>query len=296
MDLYQLRYFLEVARALSFTRAAENAHVSVPAVSKSVALLERSLGRRLFTRNRRRVQMTLDGERLKVHAERVFDALETAELELRGKAAAPAMILIGSREMITNYLLGPSLIAFRKEHPVARFGIYELGPRAMIDALNKDQIDFAFHYTSKISDPALEIKLLGRLTSHVYASRAFLRGGHPRTFAETCRLPFIAPRYFGADPTEPSVDGFPDHKNPRLIQYEGEFLETHRRFVLDGIAAAVLPDFVVRQEWRAGQVIRLPGPPLGREIYFVKRRQRTLPPAVAGFLKIMERSIQKVAF
>ena len=51
------------------------------------------------------------------------------------------MIKIGSREMITNYLLGPALLALRKKHPATRFGIYELGPRDMSSALRKDQID-----------------------------------------------------------------------------------------------------------------------------------------------------------
>ena len=297
MDLYQLRYFLEVARTLSFTRAAENLHISPPAVSKSVALLERSVGRALFTRTRRQVLLTLDGERLKAHAEKLFDLVETARLELSGEAAAPAAIKIGSREMITNYLLGPSLLAFRQRHPDTRFGIYELGPREMAEALKKDRIDFAFHYSAELPDPALEVVALGRLTSHVYAARSLLPGRRPpKSFSDVRRLPFIAPRYFGADPSEPSLDGFPDQQSPRHIQYEGEFLETHRRYVLDGIAAAVLPDFVIRKEWRAGEVIQLQSPPLGREIFFFKRRGRPLPAAVQGFLDVMKKAIKKIAY
>lgn len=297
MDLYQLRYFLEVARGLSFSRAAENLHVSPPAVSKSVALLERSLKRRLFTRSRRRVELTGDGERLKAHAEKVFDQLERARLEFEESGREdPARLRIGSREMITNYLLTPSLLAFRKKHPATRFGVYELGPREMAAALKKDLIDFAFFYHGEIPDPALEIRKLGFLPSHVYAAPSLLPGGRaPKTFEEVCRLPFVAPRYFQADPAEPSLDGFPDQKSPRHIQYEGEFLETHRRYVLDGLAAAVLPDFVIREEWRRGEVARLKGPPLGREIHFLKRRSRPLPESVEFFLEILERSIRKLA-
>ena len=63
MDLYQLRYFLEAARHLSFTRAAKSAHVSVPAISRSVTLLERSLKRKLFVRGGRRVTLKLPSGR-----------------------------------------------------------------------------------------------------------------------------------------------------------------------------------------------------------------------------------------
>jgi|CXWL01.1.fsa_nt_gi DNA-binding transcriptional LysR family regulator len=297
MDLYQLRYFREVARELSFTRAAKNLGLSTPAVSKSVALLERSLNRPLFTRTRRTVHLTQAGERLKAHAERVYDLIEAARLDMRGEAASPAMIKIGSREMITNYLLGPALLAFRQKHQATRFGVYELGPKDMASALRKDQIDFAFYYSAEISDPALEIRPLGKLSSHIYAAPSLWAGRRaPRDFEQTRELPFIAPRYFGADPAEPSVDGFPDQASPRHIQYEGEFLETHRRYALDGIAAAVLPDFLVKREWRAGQVARLPGPPLGREIYLLKRRGRPLPEPVESFVAGVKSAIARMAY
>ncbi len=140
------------------------------------------------------------------------------------------------------------------------------------------------------------MRKLGALTSHVYAAPGLWRGrARPRTFEQVCRLPFIAPRYFQADPSEPSPDGFPDQSHPRDVRYEAELLETHRRYALEGLAAAVLPDFVVREEWRAGALVRLPGPPLGREIWFFKRRTRPLPKAVAEFVDVLARSIRKLA-
>jgi DNA-binding transcriptional LysR family regulator len=296
MDLYQLRYFLEVARERSFARAAENLGVSSPAVSKSVALLERSIGRRLLSRSTRKVELTLDGERLLGRVQRVFDELEEARLELAGLSAAdPAALKIGSREMITNYLMPAALAGFRERHPATRFGLYELGPRELGEALKKDLVDFGFHYEGDLPDPALETRRLGFLPSHIYASRALLPGGRvPKSFDAARALPFVAPRYFRADPSEPSPDGYPDQRHPRRIQYEGEFLETHRRFVLDGLAAAVLPDFTMREDLKAGRAVRLPGPELGRSIHFYKRRGRRLPPAVDEFVARVEAAIRRL--
>ncbi|MBI5630761.1 MAG: LysR family transcriptional regulator [Elusimicrobia bacterium] len=294
MDLYQLRYFLEVARELSFTRAARNLYVSPPAVSKSVALLEASLKRKLFTRSRRRVELTSEGELLKSKVEKIYDILEGVRLELTGEAReGPSRLKIGSREMITNYLLSPCLAAFRKKYPNTRFGLYELEPRQMAEALRKDLVDFAFYYHGDIADPALEIRKVGAVRSHVYAAKSLLpQGRPPRNLEELLSLPYIAPRYFQSDPTEPSIDGFPDHRALRNIQYEGEFLETHRRYVIDGLAAAVLPDFVIRREWKAGQVLRLEvGPRLGRDIYFIKRKTRPLPRAVEHFLGVLKKTL-----
>lgn len=296
MNLYQLRYFLEVARELNFSRAAANLNISPPAVTRSIQLLERSIGRKLFARSRRRVALTADGRLLKARAERVFDEIENARLELALEGpSAPSFIRIGSREMITHYLLTRPLLEFKKSHPGTRFGLYELGPAELADALKKDQVDFGFYY-SEIVDPELESRHLGALRSHIYASKKLWPAGKPaKSWRQVLELPFIAPRYFHADPSLPSPDGFPDQRYTRKIQYEGEFLETHRRFVLDGLAVAVLPDLVIQEEWRRKQVVRLEGPAIHRDIYFFKRRGKPLHPAIDGFISSLRRSIKALA-
>jgi DNA-binding transcriptional LysR family regulator len=282
VDLYQLKYFREAARELSFTRAAESLGVSPSAVSRSVALLERSVGRKLFARTRRRVALTVFGSALKARAERIFDEVEGARAELDGGAKAPASLRIASREMITNYLLPGPLAEFKARRGATRFGLFELEPAALAEALKKDQADLGFHYT-ELNDPAIESRSLGRLTSHLYAAR----GCKERAF--------IAPRPFRADPAVPSADGWPDEKRPREILYEAEFLETHRRFVLAGLCAGVLPDLVMREDKRAGRVVALAGPPLHREIFWFKRRGRVLHPAVEELVAGVRRVIRAAA-
>jgi DNA-binding transcriptional LysR family regulator len=277
IDLYQLRTFLEAARELNFTRAASVLHVSPPAVSQSVSLLERSIGRALFVRSGRRVTLTAEGEALKAHAQRIFDEVETAERALRGSHAGPAELRLSVREMVTHYLLPPVLAEAERRHPGLRFGLHELEPRAMVDALLKDRADCGYYY-APIPDDGLSCALLGRLTSHVYAAPGLLRRlGRPKTARETLWLPFVAPRPFEADPSAPSADGFPDDRLRREIRYRAEFLETHRRLALAGLCAAVLPDGVAQEDERRGRLVALPGPPLGRELYFFKRKGRNLP-------------------
>ena len=296
MDLYQLRYFLEVARELNFTRAAEKLFLSPPAVSRSVQLLERSLGRKLFDRNKREVVLTSDGEALKARVEKIFDEVERTRLELEGAVPqAPSMLRIGSREMITHYLLPEPLREFRMKWPAIRFGLYELDPRELAKAIKHDQVDFGFYY-SDIPDPALERRHLGSLHSHLYASKKLLpKGKVPKRWQDVLELPHIAPRYFRSDPSSPSPDGFPDHQHERNVQFAAEFLETHRRFVIDGLAVSVLPDLVVREELKRGQIVQLKGPKIQRDIFFFKRRSRPLPKVVDAFLASLRKSIRAVA-
>lgn len=293
MDLYQLKYFLEVSRELSFTRAAKNLLVSPSAVSRSVGLLEASLRKRLFVRDKRHVALTGSGTALKARAERIFDEIERARLELTGGDEAPALLRVASREMITNYLLPGPLAAFKARYSETRFGLYALEPDALAEALKKDQIDFGFAYSDS-PDPALESRLLGRLRSHVYASRHYLKSTPLRTLRDVLGQPFIAPRSFKAVGSSPSADGFPDRKHPRTVQYEAEFLETHRRFVLSGLCVGVLPDLVVEQELRRGEVVALTGPPLHREVYCIRRRDRALPKAVDAFIAGVRKAIRAV--
>jgi DNA-binding transcriptional LysR family regulator len=275
MDLYQLRAFLEASRALNFTRAAEALHVSPSAVSRSVSLLERSVKTRLFARTKRHVALTAAGQALKARAERIFDEVEKAGAELAGESAAPAELRLASREMITNYLLPGPLAEFKKKYPGTRFGLYELGPAEMAAALKNDRLDLGFYYAD-VQDPALEARFLGRLRSHVYAAKGY--DGRD----------FIAPRSFGADPSVPRADGYPDAARPRNIVYEAEFLETHRRFVLDGLCVGVLPELVM-----AGVkgVVALPGPALHRDVWCFRRRGRSLPKATAFLVDAVRKAV-----
>ena len=279
IDLYQLRTFLAAAREQNFARAARDLHVSPPAVSQSIALLERSTGRKLFRREGRRVLLTAEGAALKLRAEKIFDEVEAAERDLAGALPEPGELRLVVREMITNHLLPPVLAELQKRHPGTRVGLHALDPKAMADALLKDRADFGYWYAPILED-GLSSVLLGRIRSRVYAAPSLLRRlGRPRTPAQTLRLPFVAPRPFEEDPSVPSADGFPDARLRRDIRYRAELFETHRVFALSGMCAAVLPDGAVEEERRRGRLIALPGPALGREVYFFKRKGRVLPAA-----------------
>ena len=58
MEMHQVRYFLAVARTLSFTQAAEECHVAQPSLSRAIIKLEEELGGDLFRRERRLTHLT----------------------------------------------------------------------------------------------------------------------------------------------------------------------------------------------------------------------------------------------
>ncbi|MEF9884606.1 LysR family transcriptional regulator [Streptomyces sp. P9-A4] len=83
MELQHLRAFREVARELSFTRAAHNLHYSQPAVTAQIKGLEEDMGASLFQRRgNRSVELTPAGARLRPLAERILELVETAQHEI----------------------------------------------------------------------------------------------------------------------------------------------------------------------------------------------------------------------
>ncbi len=78
MELEQLRIFLAVAETSSFTGAAKRLFVSHSTTSRAVAALETELGVRLFTRDRRTVELTEAGRVLCAEGEKLLRAAESA--------------------------------------------------------------------------------------------------------------------------------------------------------------------------------------------------------------------------
>ena len=80
MELRVLHYFLTVAKEQSFTKAAEQLHITQPTLSRQLAALEDELGIRLFCRGGRNITLTDDGLLLKRRALEMIDLEDKKEL------------------------------------------------------------------------------------------------------------------------------------------------------------------------------------------------------------------------
>jgi DNA-binding transcriptional LysR family regulator len=74
MEMHQVRYFLAVANALNFTRAAEECHVAQPSLTRAIKLLEFELGGDLFRRERPHAQLTVLGQRMVPHLKQCYES------------------------------------------------------------------------------------------------------------------------------------------------------------------------------------------------------------------------------
>src|ERR1044072_3425447 len=95
LQLYQVRYFLALARTLNFTRAAEQCNVTQPALTKAIQKLEQEVGSTLIHRERNLTQLTELGKMILPTLEKMSAAEEAVRLQARGyqkKTIAPLKI------------------------------------------------------------------------------------------------------------------------------------------------------------------------------------------------------------
>ena len=85
MELRLLRYFLTVAKEQSFTKAAEQLHITQPTLSRQMAAFEEDLGVTLFMRSGKKISLTDEGILLKRRALEILNLEEITLEELKGK-------------------------------------------------------------------------------------------------------------------------------------------------------------------------------------------------------------------
>jgi LysR family glycine cleavage system transcriptional activator len=111
-----LRCFDAAARFESFTRAAEDLHLTHGAISRAVRGLEENLGIPLFERRSRRVFLTPAGGRLRDTTAAAFAAITAVTLDLRRQAAAPPLVLSCEPTLLMRWVI-PRLPSFHAAHP-----------------------------------------------------------------------------------------------------------------------------------------------------------------------------------
>jgi len=144
MELHQLRYFCAVAETGSFSRAAEQSHISQPSLSQQILKLEDELGARLFDRLGRSVRLTELGKTFLPRAHAVLRELEAAKGDVvEGKEFIGGPVTVGVIPTVAPYFLPPRLTAFSRKFPQVRLTVVEEITPVLLNRLRAGTIDIA---------------------------------------------------------------------------------------------------------------------------------------------------------
>jgi DNA-binding transcriptional LysR family regulator len=144
MKFHQLRYFVAAADEMSMSRAAERVHVSQPALSRQIALLEEEIGVRLFDRIRKRIHLTEAGGFFLPKARQLLCDAESGVQQVREQFGGVRRTLrLGFIGPFLDDLVAPSVREFQQRHSNSKVSLFDLAPRAQLDRLRQRELDVA---------------------------------------------------------------------------------------------------------------------------------------------------------
>lgn len=283
MDTENLAAFLEIADAGSFSAAAERLHLSQPAISKRIAVLEQRLDARLFDRIGRRVLLTAAGHTLLPYARRVREDLEDGRRALSHLSdRVQGRLTLGTSHHIGLHRLPPALKTFAHAHPDVDLDIHFMDSEVACQAVLSGKLELGIVTLPTEPLPGLESRKiwddpLAVVVSpeHALARRRRLRlpelAGHPAVLPDAATYTH---RIIAAELARHGV-------RPR-VRLATNYLETLKMLVGIGLGWSVLPRSMLDATVRA---LPVAGFAPRRTLGAVWHRQRTLSAAAGRLLR-----------
>ena len=149
MELRVLQYFLAVAREESFTGAANALHLSQPTLSRQLKDLETELGKQLFIRGSRKIELTDEGRILKKRAEEIVSLVNKTENEIAvSDDHIAGDVFIGAGETVGVRTITKAAKCVRDSYPDIHFHIISGDRTDVVEKLDSGLVDFGLVFGS----------------------------------------------------------------------------------------------------------------------------------------------------
>lgn len=297
MDSTSLRTFLAVARRLNFTRAAQDVHLSQPAVSRRIHQLEGELGVKLFEQIGKTVSLTDAGRVLAREGERTLGDLERLGEAVRSfQSPELGALRIGASATPGFYLIPPLLGPFSRAHPRVELSYRVENTERVIQKLIRNEIDLGF--VGSLGKPAElreELRFQDDIVcvvarDHPLARRRSLR---PGDLAEEA----IVLREQGSATRALVERWFAKHRLRPSRTIELGCPEAVKSVVAGGLGVAFMSRLGVGRELREKvlELLSLPGLPLRRQLVVVRHVDKTASPVIEAFLSSLKDEMERRA-
>jgi LysR family transcriptional regulator, low CO2-responsive transcriptional regulator len=280
----QLKVFESVARLLSFSRAAEELHLTQPAVSTQIRKLEEHAGNPLFEQFGKKIYLTPAGAELLRIARAILQQFEAAEIAMtQFKGVTGGRLNVGVISA-GDYFFPRLLVEFVGRHSGVTLNFTVHNREGLLSHIADNLTDLAV-----MVRPPTELDTVNQpFAPHPYVVVA--PPGHPLAgrrdvpLGEVMREPFIV-RERGSDTWKSMQEGFGGDLSGLHIAMEIRSTETIKQAVMAGMGLTFLSAHTVCRELRAGSLCQLDvqGLPLALHWYAVHRRGKRLPPVAQAF-------------
>jgi LysR family transcriptional regulator, low CO2-responsive transcriptional regulator len=287
MDFDQIESFLEVARHLSFSRAAEKRFRTQPAISSQIRSLEEEIGARLLDRSGGKVSVTASGKLFQKFAEEMVEtrkAMRTAiaetEREPRGE------IVVGANEGTCLHILPEVFAEFKKRYPEVGVNIQRSDYAKILESVIDNSVDFGI-VSLPVHDNRLTVVLIHRDELVIIAPpQHSLAKKKSATIAQVAKFSLVVPK---AGHTRDAMENlFYERKLKPRYTMELDSSELLKRFVAADAGVGFIARSNVLEDVRANSLatISISDAKIRRDLALVFRKDKALSRAACAFIDI----------
>ncbi|MER9159305.1 LysR family transcriptional regulator [Mesorhizobium sp. M0778] len=294
MEIRQLRYFVGVVEAGSFTRASAQLNVAQSALSLHVRQLEESFGTRLLVRDRTGVSVTDSGAKLLEHARTILREIQLTKAELTNTVSSPSgEVTLGIPSGAARVLSGELLAAARSELPGVALKMVEGMTGPLEEWMSAGRFSLAVLYRTAEST--------GQMT--VLAREEFCLVVPPELppFDDSIRLadlhafPLAVPMR-NNNVRRSVADAVAQHGCKLDVRFEVDSLSTIINMVTEGRAYSILTPSAIQKEALQGlaRTVRIVDPVITRSVVLAANPKDERSLAVAAVRKLIPKVVKNL--
>ncbi|GEN29296.1 transcriptional regulator [Halovibrio variabilis] len=294
MDTQSLQAFLAVADTQSFSRAAEQLHLTQPAVSKRIATLESQVSTRLFDRIGRRIALTEAGSVLLPQARRILFAVEDSRRALANLSGqVGGKLTLATSHHIGLHRLPPLLKQYTQRHPEVALDLHFLDSEQAYQGVLDGTLEMAVVTLAPHPHEQLQVVELWRdrlcfvcSADHRLATQA---DQSTLTLADLCQYNCVMP---GAKTFTGSLiaQRFSEVGLQLPVSMATNYLETLKMMCSVGLGWSLLPEKMIDSELVE---LEVDTPPIYRPLGYLVHTNRTLSNAAHRMIEELENSRDK---
>lgn len=285
MDIAALDTFVAVTKCASFSEAAQQLHLTQPAISKRVAALEGELNTRLFDRIGRQITLTEAGRALLPRAERILDELEDSRRALTNLSGeVTGRLTIATSHHIGLHRMPPVLRSFMAHYPGVELDLQFRASEVICDDVEHGSLELGIVTLPSTPSDNLQVQAIWEDPLHIVCAK-----NHPLV-AETVEGLDALGRY-PAILTEKGTftrnileTAFAPLGIPIQAKLSTNFLETIKMMVSVGLGWSCIPAIMINEEMAildAGDLN------LSQQLGVIHHPRRTLSNAAHAMLRVL---------
>lgn len=288
MNIKQVRAFLTVAQSMSFANAANQLHLSQPALSLAIKGLEEDLGGKLLTRTTRTIALTPEGEALVPIAKRLLAQWENAEDEMKQRFALQlGKISIAAMPSFAGSLLPKAINNYHARYPSIQVAIDDVLSDTVVEMVASNQVELGVTF---VPNTAVDLAFYP-----LYEDRfiALLPPDHPLAEQDEVHWQALLQYDFISLQRPSSVRTMIEEALQQAdiefnIAFDAHQLTTVVRMVSEGMGVAVVPELCRKQAREQGVLCRaVTAPIVTRTVGVICKPRSNLSVAAAAMLDVL---------